>query len=107
MDLWATEHLGTPYDSDGAFAARGQVQNGLLQALLSEPYLARPAPKSTGRELFHRAWLEPKLRAMPRIRRRRPGHAVRIHGGNHCPGAHHSAGLRAARTAGVRWRRIQ
>jgi anhydro-N-acetylmuramic acid kinase len=30
--------------------------------LLNEPYLALPAPKSTGRELFHRAWLEPALR---------------------------------------------
>jgi anhydro-N-acetylmuramic acid kinase len=65
MDLWAAEHLGTTYDSDGAFAARGQVQDSLLLALLAEPYLARPAPKSTGRELFHRAWLESKLRACP------------------------------------------
>ena len=63
MDLWATEHLGTSFDRDGALAADGRVVDTLLQALLSEPYLALPAPKSTGRELFHRAWLEPKLRA--------------------------------------------
>ncbi len=63
MDLWATEHLGTPFDRDGALAAGGRVLEPLLQALLCEPYLALPAPKSTGRELFHRAWLEPKLHA--------------------------------------------
>jgi anhydro-N-acetylmuramic acid kinase len=63
MDLWAKEHLNAPFDRDGALAAQGKVHKGLLQALLDEPYLARPAPKSTGRELFHRAWLQPRLAA--------------------------------------------
>ena len=61
MDLWAAEHLGTPFDRDGALAAQGQVHAPLLATLLEEPYLALPAPKSTGRELFHRAWLAPAL----------------------------------------------
>jgi len=65
MDLWAAEHLGTAFDRDGALAARGKPCEPLLQAMLREPYLALPAPKSTGRELFHRAWLEPLLRAHP------------------------------------------
>jgi len=65
MDLWATEHLGEPFDRDGAFAARGAASPALLQALLTEPFLALPPPKSTGRELFHRAWLEPYLRQHP------------------------------------------
>jgi anhydro-N-acetylmuramic acid kinase len=65
MDLWSAENLGTPYDRGGALAAQGRVQEALLQALLSEPYLALPPPKSTGRELFHRAWLEPVLRRHP------------------------------------------
>jgi anhydro-N-acetylmuramic acid kinase len=63
MDLWAQQHLGKPYDDAGAFAASGQVQPALLAALLAEPYLALPPPKSTGRELFHQAWLEPRLQA--------------------------------------------
>lgn len=62
MDLWATEHLSAAFDRDGAFAASGSVEGGLLESLLAEPYLALPPPKSTGRELFHRAWLEPALR---------------------------------------------
>ncbi len=65
MDLWAMEHLGTPYDQDGALAARGRVNDDLLRTLQAEPYLARPAPKSTGRELFHRAWLDPLLQSHP------------------------------------------
>jgi anhydro-N-acetylmuramic acid kinase len=65
MDLWAAEHLGTPFDRDGALAARGQVHVPLLQALLQEPYLRRPPPKSTGRELFHRQWLQRALDMHP------------------------------------------
>ena len=61
MDLWAEEHLGAPFDRDGALAARGRVHTALLETLLEEPYLALSAPKSTGRELFHRAWLAPAL----------------------------------------------
>ena len=33
----------------------------LLDRLLQEPYLALPPPKSTGRELFNRAWLQTAL----------------------------------------------
>jgi anhydro-N-acetylmuramic acid kinase len=61
MDLWAEQHLGTPFDRDGALAARGCVHEGLLAELLAEPYLALPPPKSTGRELFNRDWLAPVL----------------------------------------------
>lgn len=40
------------YDPDGSHAAAGTVHDGVLSALLAHPYLARPAPKSTGRETF-------------------------------------------------------
>lgn len=49
------------YDLDGAMAARGTVDEGLLTALLSEPYYARPAPKTTGKELFHLPYLRTAL----------------------------------------------
>ena len=61
MDLWATEHLGQPFDRDGALAARGKVNEALLRTLLQEPYLLRQPPKSTGRELFQRQWLQKSL----------------------------------------------
>lgn len=65
MDLWATEHLGAPFDRDGKLAASGQVHEPLLQLLLREPYLRRAPPKSTGRELFQREWLQRALDLQP------------------------------------------
>jgi len=61
MDAWAERHLGTACDRDGAFAASGLVDPALLKHLLAEPYFALPAPKSTGRETFHLAWLGGQL----------------------------------------------
>jgi anhydro-N-acetylmuramic acid kinase len=45
------------YDTDGALAARGRVDETLLRTLLAEPYYARAAPKTTGKELFHLPYL--------------------------------------------------
>lgn len=41
------------FDRDGALASAGIVDNDLLSQLLSEPYYRLPAPKSSGKELFH------------------------------------------------------
>src|SRR5262249_20474246 len=60
MDLWSAEQRGVPYDDGGGWAASGRVDTGLLQTMLREPYLGLPPPKSTGRDLFHRAWLQPQ-----------------------------------------------
>lgn len=62
MDLWAARHLGTAHDEDGAWAAGGKADGGLLARLLEEPYFLAPPPKSTGRDLFNGAWLDAKLR---------------------------------------------
>jgi anhydro-N-acetylmuramic acid kinase len=61
MDAWIGRHLDKEYDADGAWAARGTVRPELLTELLKEPYLALPAPKSTGRDLFHLEWLDARL----------------------------------------------
>jgi anhydro-N-acetylmuramic acid kinase len=39
------------------------VLPGLLAALLTEPFFTLPPPKSTGRDLFNRPWLDAHLRA--------------------------------------------
>lgn len=57
LDAWCMRHRGEPYDRDGAFAASGQVDAMLLDALLVDAYFALLPPKSTGREHFHLAWL--------------------------------------------------
>lgn len=61
MDAWINRHLGRPYDADGAWAARGTEIAELLAAMMAEPYIALPPPKSTGRDLFHADWLDSKL----------------------------------------------
>ncbi|WP_051781878.1 MULTISPECIES: anhydro-N-acetylmuramic acid kinase [unclassified Streptomyces] len=48
-------------DVDGALAARGTVHPALLRRLLADPYYARPAPKTTGKELFHLPYLRATL----------------------------------------------
>ncbi|MGW0561353.1 anhydro-N-acetylmuramic acid kinase [Streptomyces sp. NPDC003016] len=50
-----------PFDRDGALAARGSVCPPLLRRLLEEPYYAGPAPKTTGKELFHLPYLRAAL----------------------------------------------
>ncbi|WP_392544624.1 anhydro-N-acetylmuramic acid kinase [Oryzobacter telluris] len=49
------------YDRDGERGARGVVDDRLLARMLADPYFARPAPKTTGRELFHGGWLDTAL----------------------------------------------
>ncbi len=58
LDMWCQQHTGAAYDDGGAWGAGGQVNAPLLQAMLAEPYFALPPPKSTGRDLFNRPWLE-------------------------------------------------
>jgi anhydro-N-acetylmuramic acid kinase len=61
MDAWCARHLGEPFDRDGGWAASGSVDPALLERLRAEPYFARPAPKSTGRDLFSPGWLDALL----------------------------------------------
>jgi anhydro-N-acetylmuramic acid kinase len=63
MDAWCAEHTGQPYDDDGRWAASGRVLPDLLASLLAEPFLHQPPPKSTGRDLFNRPWLDAHLPA--------------------------------------------
>lgn len=58
LDAWARRHLNQPMDRDGRWASSGQINSGLLERLLQEPYFAAPPPKSSGRELFNIPWLE-------------------------------------------------
>jgi anhydro-N-acetylmuramic acid kinase len=64
MDLWSQRHQGHAYDAQGRWAATGQIVVPLLQRLLSEPFLRRVPPKSTGRDLFNAAWLDTALQDM-------------------------------------------
>lgn len=65
LDAWARAAGVGDFDRDGALAARGRCDEGLLARLLEDPYFARPPPKSTGPEHFSRAWLEARLGPSP------------------------------------------
>ncbi|MFI7703816.1 anhydro-N-acetylmuramic acid kinase [Nonomuraea sp. NPDC049480] len=52
---------GRGFDADGAIAASGRVHERLLEVLLDDPYYRLPAPKSTGKELFHLGYVETAL----------------------------------------------
>lgn len=58
LDAWYRRHHGAGFDDDGRWARSGTVHPALLARLLADPYFSRPAPKSTGRDHFHLAWLD-------------------------------------------------
>ena len=64
LDGWARKALHQPMDRDGAFAASGRVQDGVLAALLADPYFRKAAPKSTGPEYFSSEWLQRNFAAL-------------------------------------------
>ena len=68
MDGWISRHQGRRYDDDGAWAAQGTVLPELLRHFCSDPFFDLPPPKSTGRDLFHIAWLDDKLGKFPAAR---------------------------------------
>ena len=61
LDAWCLRHRGSACDRDGAFAASGRADAGLLATLLADPWFAAAPPKSTGRESFHLGWLDARL----------------------------------------------
>ncbi len=114
LDAWMSTHQGLDFDADGRWAATGTVDEALLAALLDEPYLRLPPPKSTGRELFNMDWLQSKLGTSARrpsdvqatlqrftavsladaVKRYAPGAALYA-----CGGGAHNGGLLAALAA--------
>ena len=63
MDL-ATKGASS-YDRDAAWGLRGTVDDALLTELLSHPYFDVTPPKSTGREVFGRPFVEALVRRHP------------------------------------------
>lgn len=45
--------FGQPFDADGAVAARGRVHRAELAAMMQNPFLSSPLPKSLDRNDFH------------------------------------------------------
>jgi anhydro-N-acetylmuramic acid kinase len=52
IDDWMLAETGSPYDANGAFAARGRVDRSVLGAMLDNPWFDAPPPKSLDRADF-------------------------------------------------------
>ncbi|HEX7026061.1 MAG TPA: anhydro-N-acetylmuramic acid kinase [Gammaproteobacteria bacterium] len=61
LDQWTRRYLEIDFDTGGKTAAQGRPVATLLKQLAQDAYFALPPPKSTGREYFNLAWLEPYL----------------------------------------------
>ena len=57
MDAWTQAQRDAPFDTDGAWAASGQVDPTLLAALRQDPWFEQPPPRSTGRDQFNLEWV--------------------------------------------------
>lgn len=66
LDEWyCAHHNDKSFDENGKWANSGNVNQALLTLLLADDYFSLAAPKSTGREYFHAAWLTSKLAQFP------------------------------------------
>lgn len=61
LDAWAHRCIGTRHDDAGALAARGAVNEALLDLLTAHPFFVRRPPKSTGRDEFALDWVDTAL----------------------------------------------
>lgn len=61
MDMWCQQHTGQAFDKDANWARQGKVNEPLLRLLMSDPYLHRTPPKSTGREHYNMDWLDKQV----------------------------------------------
>ncbi len=58
MDAWVQHAFDEPFDRGGQRAASGACIPTLFEALLTDPYLARQPPKSTGKETYNLPYIE-------------------------------------------------
>jgi len=52
IDNWMQTHSDRSFDENGATAAKGQVDEARLAAMMADPWFAAPPPKSIDREAF-------------------------------------------------------
>ncbi|MEM6571179.1 MAG: anhydro-N-acetylmuramic acid kinase [Planctomycetota bacterium] len=58
LDGLARRLLDASFDRDGASAAAGQPDLARVEEEMGHPFLARPWPKTTGRDTFDAAWVD-------------------------------------------------
>ena len=61
LDEWIYKHHQKNYDAEGQWAKTGEVIPELLEDMMSDPYITKSPPKSTGKEHFNLNWLTQRL----------------------------------------------
>lgn len=61
IDLWVQDKFDVGYDKDGLLATQGKIIPTLLEQMLKDEYFNLPAPKSTGKEIYHLVWIKQQL----------------------------------------------
>lgn len=67
IDAWSHNQTGRLFDDDGHWARTGEINESLLEDMLSDAYFGRPAPKSTGKERFNISWVETVVARHPDV----------------------------------------
>ncbi len=65
IDYFMQKLFNKPYDKNGEIALRGNIDNNWLNEMLKEAYYKVTPPKSTGRELFNKAYAEELYKTAP------------------------------------------
>lgn len=58
MDLFCQQHLGRPFDKNGALAARGKADITAVRRLLARPFFSQRPPKSLDKNVFGESFLK-------------------------------------------------
>lgn len=62
LDEWVYKTLQKSYDAEGEWAKCGDIIPSLLESMMSDEYITKPQPKSTGKEHFNLHWLTQRLK---------------------------------------------
>jgi anhydro-N-acetylmuramic acid kinase len=58
LDAWTKRHLQKDHDSNGDWAAKGQISSNMVNRMLQDPYFEEAPPRNTQLEYFDMSWLE-------------------------------------------------
>ena len=63
-DQWINLHKGFPYDKDGQWALSSDIDENLLNQLMTDQYFQQPNPKSLDSRYFSIDWLQSNIRGV-------------------------------------------
>ena len=62
IDALMKKLYGKEFDDKGAVASKGRILTGVIRSMLAHPYLKQAPPKSTGREVFGKMFVDEIVR---------------------------------------------